>query len=212
MSRPKPTWLYHFTHLNHLASITTDGLLSDGHAVEQGRITTEIGQPGIKEQRRYRRVPCGPGGVVSDYAPFYYAPRSPMLYAIIHGRVASYTEGQEQLVYLVTTVERVIELGVTPIFTDRNAVLAITRFTSDPADLDDLVDWPLMAIKMWNNTPDDPDRRERRMAECLVHRQVPWEAFMEVLTIDQEHRQRAETILASVGHSIQVRTHPRAYF
>lgn len=135
-----------------------------------------------------------------------------MLYAIIHGRVASYTEGQEQLVYLVTTVERVIELGVTPIFTDRNAVLAITRFTSDPADLDDLVDWPLMAIKMWNNTPDDPDRRERRMAECLVHRQVPWEAFMEVLTIDQEHRQRAETILASVGHSIQVRTHPRAYF
>lgn len=212
MSRPKPTWLYHFTHLDHLASIATDGLLADSHAVELGRITTEVGEPGIKAQRRYRRVPCGAEGVVSDYAPFYYASRSPMLYAIIHDRVASYTEGQQPLVYLVATVERLIELGITPIFTDRNAVLAITRFTPVLADLDDLVDWPLMATKMWNNTPDDPDRRERRMAECLVHRQVPWEAFMEVQTVDQEHRQRAETILAGVGCSIPVRSHPGAYF
>jgi hypothetical protein len=142
MPRPKPTLLYNFTHVDHLVSIA-DSLLSDTRARESGLITIEIGQPGIKDQRRYREVPCGTGGVVSDYAPFYYAPRSPMLYAIRCGRVASYTEGQGPLVYLVTTVERLVELGLGPVFTDRNAVLDITRFTPDIEDLDGLVDWPL---------------------------------------------------------------------
>jgi hypothetical protein len=126
--------------------------------------------------------------------------------------VLGLTEGQQPLVYLVTTVERLIGLGITPIFTDRNAVLAITRFTPVLADLDDLVDWPLMATKMWNDTPDDPDRRERRMAECLVHRQVPWEAFIEIQTISQDRCQEVETILADLGHTIPVRSHPQAYF
>lgn len=212
MSRPNPTRLYHFTHIDHLASVAVKGLLSATHAAESGLITTEIGQPGIKDQRRVRIVPCGVGGVVSDYAPFYYAARSPMLYAIRGGRVASYTEGQDPLVYLVTTVERLVNLDIGPVFTDRNAVLAITRFTADLADLDDLVDWPLMEAKMWTNTPEDPDRRERRMAECLVHRRVPWEAFIEIQTISQDRCQEVETILADLGHTIPVRSHPQAYF
>jgi hypothetical protein len=212
MSRPKPTLLYHLTHIDHLASIASGGLFSDTHAAGSGLITTEIGQPSIKTQRRYREVPCGAGGMVGDYTPFYYAPRSPMLYAIRGGRVASYAEGQDPLVYLATTVEQLVALGLDPVFTDRNAALTITRFTADLPDLDDLVDWPLMEATMWNNTTENPDRMERRMAECLVHQRVPWEAFIEILTISQDRRQQVEMILADLGHSIPVRSHPQAYF
>lgn len=212
MSRPNPTLLYHFTHIGHLGSVAAKGLLSDTHAAESGLITTEIGQPGIKYQRRCRPVPCGAGGMASDYVPFYYATRSPMLYAIRRGRAASYTEGQDPLVYLVTTVEQLLALDLGPVFTDRNAALAITQFTATLGDLDDLVDWDLMRATMWANTPEDPDRRERRMAECLVNRRVPWEAFIKILTISQDRRRQVETILSGFGINIPVRSHPEAYF
>ncbi len=92
MKRPVPTPLYHFTHVSHLASIVKDGLLSDTDAVRTGALIVEVGHAGIKERRRGRMVPIGPGGAVSDYVPFYFAPRSPMMYAIHRGNVPTYAE------------------------------------------------------------------------------------------------------------------------
>lgn len=65
-----------------------------------------------------------PGGVVADYVPFYFAPRSPMLYAIHMGNVAEYNDGIDPLVYIVTSVERLLALGLAVVTTDRNAALA----------------------------------------------------------------------------------------
>jgi hypothetical protein len=42
----------------------------------------EVGDPQIKERCRNRAVNTGPGGTIGDYVPFYFAPRSPMLYRI----------------------------------------------------------------------------------------------------------------------------------
>ncbi|MHB8296426.1 MAG: type II toxin-antitoxin system toxin DNA ADP-ribosyl transferase DarT [Acidimicrobiales bacterium] len=212
MARPVPTLLYHFTHVDHLASIAEHGLLSDDLASRRGLLTTEIGQPSIKSRRSERPVPCGAGGSVADYVPFYFAPRSPMLYAIQGGRVAEYQDGQDPLVYLVSSVERLVALGVAPVFTDRNGALALARFTNDLRELDDLIDWPLMTATMWANTSDEPDRRERRMAECLVHGQVPWVAFNEIGTMTQHRQEQAEAALEGVGHKVPVLSHPEWYF
>lgn len=211
-ARPVPTLLYHFTHLRHLASIATRGLLSDRLASTEGLLTNEIGQSSIKSQRRGRTVPCEPGGCVGDYVPFYFAPRSPMLYAIRAGRVAEYQEGQEPLVYLVTSVERLIDLNAATVFVDRNAALALARFSSDPGDLDELIDWPLMAARMWANSAEEPDRRERRMAECLVHRQVPWFAFEHVRTMTPRRHRDALAVLEGVEHRPRVAVTPEWYF
>jgi hypothetical protein len=69
-----------------------------------------------------------------------------------------------------------------------------------------------MKATMWNNTTEDPDRRERCTAECLVHRSVPWEAFVEILTISPDRSQQVETILADLGQTIPISSHPQAYF
>ncbi|MBK6671126.1 MAG: DUF4433 domain-containing protein [Actinobacteria bacterium] len=134
----------------------------------------------MKEQRRRRGVPIGPGGVVADYVPFYFAARSPMLYAISSGNVPAYQDDQNPLVYLVTDLDRLQKVGCRFVFTDRNAYYQTATYAEDPAELDQLVDWELMEATMWNNTAAEPDRMERRMAELPVHKSVPFSAVLAV--------------------------------
>ena len=42
----------------------------------------EIGNPELIVKRIHRTVPISPGGLLSDYIPFYFTPYSPMLYNI----------------------------------------------------------------------------------------------------------------------------------
>jgi len=171
--------VYHFTRVEHLDTIRGQGLRCDRQAQADGLLTIEVGNTGIKARRAQRTVPVRPRGVVSDYVPFYFAPRSPMLYSIHKGNVPGYTQGTGRIIYLVTTLERLLEVGLDPVLTDRNAVLQLASFHQfrDGEPADDFVDWPLMKQTMWHNTDADPDRLERRMAECLVHGAVPWSAI-----------------------------------
>jgi hypothetical protein len=177
VARPVPTPALHFTHVNHLTTVADHGLLADNVAQARGLLTVEVGNRGIKAERRRRTVKLQPGGVVADYAPFYYAPRSPMMSAIEHGKVPEYQDGCDRILYLVTTTQALLAGGNPVLVTDRNAVLTFAKYGSGEAALDTLVDWPLMEAIWWNNTADDPDGRERRMAECLVYQSVPWAAF-----------------------------------
>jgi hypothetical protein len=150
--------------------------------------------------------------MVGDYAPFYYAPRSPMLYAIIKGQVPEYPDGQDPLVYLETTVERLVDDGLAPIFTDRNAALGIAKFSQSLDDLDGLVDWQLMEAVYWYNTDAEPDRRERRMAECLVHQCVPWASFERVVVRTDARAEEVQQLLGEVGVTAEVHTQGEWYF
>lgn len=118
----------------------------------------------------------------------------------------------DQLIYLTTSVERLAELGAPLVFTDRNAVLGIAEFTDDLARLDTLIDWSLMRAVMWNNTVAHPDRKERRMAECLVHDRVPWTAITEVAAKTQAGARQASMMFATVDQRVPVVVRPNWYF
>ncbi|MXY10418.1 MAG: DUF4433 domain-containing protein [Acidimicrobiaceae bacterium] len=204
--------LYHFTHISNLASIAEAGLYSDTQIEAGQRAPTEIGNADVKQRRRNLAVPLPPYGWVANYVPFYFAARSPMLYIISQGDVPTYSGGQDEIVYLVTSVEKVVEEGLSFVFTDRNAALRIADYGDDLEDLDDYVDWDLMEGRMWNNTYEEPDRQERRMAELLVHDHVPWSAFIGVAARNDNKCRQAEHALSSVGIEIPVRPRPGWYF
>ncbi|GIF05876.1 type II toxin-antitoxin system toxin DNA ADP-ribosyl transferase DarT [Actinoplanes siamensis] len=170
-------WLYHFTHLDNLASITETRHLACDVEARSGLMGTEVGATDIKERRRRRAVPIAPGAHVGDYVPFYFAPRSPMLYRIACDHRDAipdrYQGGDRPLVYLVTTTDAMLGATLDWVATDGNAATATTEFTSAPESLETLVDWPLMDAERWNNTQDDPDRQRRRLAEFLVHGPFP---------------------------------------
>jgi|SRR5665213_1550796 len=212
MSRPVPTTVLHFTHVNHLASIVEHGLVADSVAQAAGLLEVEVGNVGIKQARDDRAVPIAPFGAVAHYVPFYFAPRSPMMFAIERGNVSTYAGGCDDLVYLVTTAERLFEAGLLVLFTDRNAVLAVTSFASTLEEAEELIDWPLMRERYWGNTSDDPDRRERRMAECLVYSKVPFEVFGGVVAKNQRCATLAQGTLDSLGLDTPVSVRPGWYF
>lgn len=45
---------------------------------------------------------------------------------------------------------------------------------------------------MWKNTPGEPDRMERRMAEFLVHQSVPFGAILSIGVRTAPMRQKRE--------------------
>ena len=204
--------LYHFTHISNLASIAAEGLFSDAQIETSRRAPTEVGHADVKRRRRNLAVPLAPGGCVADYVPFYFAARSPMLFIISKGDVPTYSGGQEEIVYLITSTEKVVEERLDFVFTDRNAALRIADYGNDLQDLDDYVDWDLMEGRMWKNTDEEPDRQERRMAEFLVHGHVPWSAFIGVAACNDDKCRQVEHALASVGAKVLVTPRPGWYF
>lgn len=166
----------HFTHIDNLPSILSAGRLLADHAVGV-RLKTDVGAADIKAGRRARLVTCPPGGVVADYVPFYFAPLSPMMYRIScehrDGKAGCYPGGDDPLVYLVSSIDRVHGAGLRWVASDGNCAAGVTTFSRNLGDLAELVDWPLMRAKYWNNIPEDQDRTRRRMAELLVHREFP---------------------------------------
>jgi len=103
----------HFTHMKNLRGIIEDGLESDTRLAKAGRNVVECADREIKSSRRRMPVQVDPGGVVADYVPFYFAPRSPMMYRIWKGGVDGYADGIDPLVYLVTSIRSVERAGST---------------------------------------------------------------------------------------------------
>ncbi len=214
MPRPTPTWVYHFTRIEHLLTVVESALLCDRQAQADGLLAIEVGNTGIKARRATRPVPVRPGGVVADYVPFYFAPRSPMMFAIERGNVAGYTQGTDRVVYLATTADKLLAAGLDPVMTDRNAVLDYTEFTQlrDGEPADGFIDWALMGERYWSDTEAYPDRRERRMAECLVLSAVPWDAFLFVGAKSQTVADEVQELIGSGGSAPRVATRPGWYF
>lgn len=201
---PVPTPIYHITHVRNLPAILASGGLACASALRQhGVAYADIAHEHIQDRRATTPVPCGPGGVLHDYVPFYFAPRSPMLYSNHRGNVPSNAEGQRPIVHLVTTAQRMQALGVSFAFTDGHGTMEITDFYDDLTALGQ-VDWAIMRARYWSDTDEDSDRRRRRQAEFLVRAHVPWTAIEVVGVIDEPTRAAVLQALAGVDYRPRV--------
>lgn len=208
------TPIYHITHLHNLPSIITAGGLHCDN--DRGSLPTEcvgIAHEHIKQRRANRRVPTCSGGKLADYVPFYFAPRSPMLYAIIRGEVEGYAQGQQPILHLVSSAEAVEEAGKPFTWTEGHADMAFSEFFEGLTDLSDKIDWEVMQGKFWN---DDPpaivDRKRKRQAEFLVYRFFPWTLFSTIGVIDEATRTEVLRLTAGAAHQPDVRVQRNWYY
>jgi hypothetical protein len=202
----------HFTRVEHLKSIIAGGLLSDSRARHAGATQVEVGHPAIKERRRGLPVPVAPGGFVGDYVPFYFAERSPMMYTLHRGNVETYQDGFDRVIYLVSSLQVLTDIGCAWIASDRNAAHSLAAFAEATDDLGDFIDWPLMRAMQWGWCQEDPERPDRRAAECLVHDSVPWSAFTEVVAKTEACAAEARLAIAAAGSRTPVTVRRDWYF
>jgi hypothetical protein len=170
--------IYHITHLDNLPGIIKEGGLHCDRTAQNMK-SMNIGHKHIKARRLNRSVPVGPRGTVGDYVPFYFAPRSPMLFAISRGNVEGYTAGQRPVIYLCSSTEAVDAAKLRWVFTEGHADMDYTDFFDDFKNLGQ-IDWSLMRAKYWRDTDEDGDRKRRRQAEFLVKDFFPWKLVRQI--------------------------------
>lgn len=189
MGRRTRTPIHHFTHAKNLPAILDSGRLHCKARLPDSDELVNVSHDSVQEKRRDKRVGCGPGGILHDCVPFYFAPRSPMMYVISKGGVEGYDSNTTPLIYLVSSVERVQEAGLDFVFSDGHPVVALSSLYDDPDDLKRL-SWDIIDGRYWHDTEEYPDRTRRRQAEFLVHRSFPWDAveFLAVKTPNVKSR------------------------
>ena len=193
--------IYHITHVRNLPQIVEAGVLwSDAKRIDCGLDCDVVGMAKIKRRRLEEiEVACHPGTRVGEYVPFYFCPRSIMLYMLHMGNHPDldYHEGQRPIVHLqadlVTVVEWAKREGRRWAFSDRNAGAYYVDFYSDVAQLDQ-VNWEAVATNQWR----EASVKEGKQAEFLIHESFPWELVERVGVVDPSIERQVNGILASV--------------
>ena len=136
--------IYHITHLRNLPQIVEAGALwSDARRMKLGVDCEIVGMSNIKRRRLEElEVHCHPGTKVGQYVPFYFCPRSIMLYILHMGNhpELNYHDGQRPIVHLqcdmMETIKWAEANGVRWAFSDRNAGGYLANFYKTPDDYD----------------------------------------------------------------------------
>ncbi len=189
--------LYHITEIANLPSIIATGLVSD--ALIGATPHEVIGYANIKHRRLTQyRVPCCQNRFVGEFVPFYYCPRSPMLYTINNGNTGKPPGHQKEIVHLVTTMSRVANLNKDWAISDGNAGADAVSFANDVGALDQL-DWDAIQALDWRG------RTRQKQAEFLVADSVPWTAIYGIGVMDQSAFDRVQRVLSTAQHQPQVK-------
>ncbi|MCI5212772.1 MAG: DUF4433 domain-containing protein [Candidatus Electrothrix sp. ATG2] len=103
MTVPAQPKIYHIVHVDRLQSIIADDcLLCDAEIARRTSSGTVIGMNSIKHRRRHMQLTSFPQLHVGDCVPFYFCPRSIMLYLIAqrnHPELV-YRGGQAPIIHL----------------------------------------------------------------------------------------------------------------
>lgn len=173
-NRPK---IYHIIHIDRLLSVIRHGHLWSDLAILQNPSLfsgTNIGNQQIKERRRTLNLRSHTGLKVGNCVPFYFCPRSPMLYIISRGEdswLTTYQGGQNQIVHLQADMYQTISWaannGLHWAFTDINAAKDGFNDWSDLTHLNK-IDWAAIEATLWAAFT------ERKQAEFLIQSRFPW--------------------------------------
>jgi hypothetical protein len=191
---PDPTPILRFVHAENLTTIMERRALhAPNHVPADSLPYRACLDIEVQGARSTVQIPCGPRGVIHDYVPFYFGYLSPMMLKLKTGQVTDYNDGQEPLIYVVSTAQAVRTAGVDFVFSDGHGLARFTDWFDDLKQLD-AVDWGMVNQRYWSDNLIDMDRQRRKQAEFLIHKKCPWEVIGEIVVIDSVMEKRVQMI------------------
>jgi hypothetical protein len=201
--------IFRITHLDNVPWILEHGIHCKSSSTQDPHFV-QIGLPDLIEKRARRTVPIAPGGFLSDYVPFYFTPSSIMLYNIKTGYGVT-ARPNEEIVVLVSSIHRLVELAIPFVFTDAHAYMFEADYYNDAVHLGK-IDWKLLQNRDFRQDPDDPGKQGRYQAEALVHQHVPVEALLGIGCYNERSRTNLEAATRQYNRAVPIRTVTRWYF
>jgi hypothetical protein len=211
---PHSIKLYHIVHADRLASIVRDGgLYCDSAMGNRANVGTTIGMSNIKQRRLSNGLTSHKGLRVGDCVPFYFCPRSVMLYLLYMGNHPdlSYRGGQTPIVHVQFELQAVVAWANANnrrwAFTLSNAG---ARFFEDRSDLALLkeVNWDAIGARDFR----DPDIKEGKQAEFLVEHSIAWDLVEEIGVHARCPAHQIQTALQGNPHRPPIIERPEWYY
>ena len=111
---------------------------------------------------------------IQECIPFYFGPRSPMLYVIQHGYNGVTRQNAEKIIYCVLRLDDIMESDLDCFFTNGHALSALTDFFGKDSlkDINKIIDYDDVYARYWNSDS-DLDLKRRKEAELLVKTDIP---------------------------------------
>lgn len=202
--------IYRITHYKNLPHILEHGLHCPNANIQDPDFVP-IGFPTLIAHRNEREVPLPPGGNLSHYIPFYFSVKSPMLYVITQANDPEVIPTpQREIIYLVSSFEKLQQNNCTFVFTDRHAQLNYTHFYNQPTDIN-LLNWDVIKSSQWGRQY-GVDKIEIKQAECLVHNFMPSDSLLGIACKDEEMFTFVNEQVLTKQKKITVKIKPDWYF
>ena len=219
MTVPPHPKIYHIVHIDRLPSIIADGFLwCDRETVRRDIAGTTIGMSTIKERRLNElTLSSHPDLYVGDCVPFFFCPRSVMLYVIYRGnhQELSYHGGQGSIIHLEADLRQSVDWANRNnhrwAFTTSNAG---ARYFEDYSDLAHLekIDWNAVATAQWGGPNVAPTIKESKQSEFLLEHSFPWDLVSRIGVSSNSVRAHVASCLSEIGHRPNVQTMPGWYY
>ncbi len=158
-------YAFRITHIDNIPHISRCGLVRANSPLHDENYVS-IGDRQVINLRGERFVK---GFRLNDYVPFYFGPRSPMLYVIQHGYNGVTRVEPEKIVYCVVRLDDLIRDNIDCIFTDGHALSALTKYyTKDSLpQINQIIKIDDVYSSQWN-IEEDMDLKRRKEAELLL--------------------------------------------
>ncbi len=197
MPIPRYSKIFHIVHVDRLPSIVEcGGLWSDSEVIRRTLPGTTVGMNHIKERRRKElTLSCYPHLHVGDCVPFYFCPRSVMLYLIYRANNTDllYRGSQIPIIHLEANLDNVIKWADNNkrcwVFTTSNAG---SYYFEDFCSYEQLnkIDWDAIHATDWSQCKD------KKQAEFLIEKSFPFELVTRIGVYSNKIMQIVQTTLS----------------
>lgn len=211
--------LYRITHIGNVPHILKWGI-THRNSPNANPAFKSIGDISLINTRSDKRVRVdngdsskrkAPSIVLGDFIPFYFGIKMPMLYVIKNGgNFVMKATPPEDIVYLVSSMKRILKLELPFYFSDGHATDNLTSFydSSCAREMPAIIDWKAVTAPYWGGVENLLLKRKKQ-AEFLLAADLPPNQLLGMACFNE----KAGSKLQSMGFDgTKIKVVPTAYY